>query len=213
MALRSTNTRWGWVTRVLHWSIALAVLGMLAAGLYAVKLVHTGTPAGDKLFYTVIDIHKSFGLLILMLMVIRVLWRLSERTPKLSAVVPPVPLLERIVARVAHLLLYIGLFVQPISGYLWASAYGEPVRFFGVKLPHLVTLTGPSIRLARHIHDAVAYVLLVIVVLHILGALKNHFIDRNQVLRNMAGLAPDTRTAPKQAAPADLGSPMNAGTG
>lgn len=188
MALRSTNTRWGWVTRVLHWSIALAVLGMLAAGLYAVSL-DTSTAAGDKRFYAVIDIHKSFGLLILSLMVIRVLWRLSERTPKWA---PAIPVWERIAARVSELLLYIGLFVQPISGYLWASAYGEPVRFFGVKLPHLVNLPGPWVRVARHTHDTVAYVLLAIVVLHILGALKNHFIDRNEVLRNMAGLTPDT---------------------
>jgi cytochrome b561 len=187
MALRSTNMRWGWVTRALHWSIALAVLGMLAAGLYAVSL-DTSTPAGDKQFYTVIDIHKSFGLLILSLMVVRVLWRLSERTPQLSAVIPPVPLWERIVARVGHLLLYIGLFVQPITGYMWASAYGEPVRFFGIKLPHLVNLPGPWVRVARHTHDIAAYVLLAIVILHILGALKNHFIDRNSVLRNMAGL-------------------------
>lgn len=213
MALRSTNMRWGWVTRALHWSIALAVLGMLAAGLYAVNFVHTGTPAGDKLFYGVIDIHKSFGLLILMLMVIRVLWRLSERTPQLAAVVPPIPKWERIAAWISKLLLYAGLFVQPITGYLWASAYGEPVRFFGVKLPHLITLTGPSIRLARHTHDIVAYVLLAIVILHILGALKNHFIDRNNILRNMAGTLPDTdtRTVPRPTSSAmNPGSPMNA---
>ena len=192
MALRSTTMRWGWVTRALHWSIAFAVIGMLAAGLYAVS-VDISTPAGEKLFYTVIDIHKSFGLLILTLMVIRVLWRLSEHTPQLAAVVPPVPRWERIAAWLSKLLLYIGLFVQPITGYLWASAYGEPVRFFGVKLPHLVTLAGPSIRWVRHTHDVVAFVLLAIVVLHILGALKNHFIDRNDILRNMAGLAHNNR--------------------
>jgi cytochrome b561 len=195
MAARSTNERWGWVTRALHWSIAFTVLGMLAAGLYAAGLsasLNNGTPAGEMNYYTVIDIHKSFGLLIIMLMVIRVLWRLSERTPQLSAVVPPVPLWERIVARVSQLLLYIGLVVQPISGYLWASAYGEPVRFFGLKLPGLIHLAGEPAKLAHHIHIFTAFVLMGIIALHVLGALKNHFIDRNQVLRNMAGLASDS---------------------
>lgn len=185
MALRSTRERWGWVTRALHWSIALAVFGMVAAGLYAVHGIDVSTPAGDKQFYAVIDIHKSFGLLILLLMVVRLLWRLSERTPRLPTTTP---WWERLLARFSQILLYVGLFVMPISGYLWASAYGEPVRFFGFKLPALVQLTGPSIRLARHTHDITAYVLLTIVVLHLLGALKNHFIDRNDVLRKMLGM-------------------------
>lgn len=185
MALRSTKERWGWMTRALHWTIALAVIGMLAAGLYAVHGIAVATPAGDKLFYTVIDIHKSFGLLILLLMVVRLLWRLSERTPQLPLATPS---WERLLARCSQILLYVGLFVMPVSGYLWASAYGEPVRFFGIKLPALVQLTGPSIRLARHTHDIAAYVLLAIVAMHILGALKNHCIDRNDVLRKMLGL-------------------------
>ena len=196
MTLRSTKERWGWVTRVLHWTIALAVLGMLAAGLYAVNFVDTSTADGDKQFYAVIDIHKSFGLSILLLMVVRVLWRLSDRTPAFPVAMPT---WERFAARTSEFLLYLGLFVMPISGYLWASAYGEPVRFFGIKLPALVQLTGPWIRLAKHTHDIAAFVLLTIVVLHVLGALKNHFVDRNDVLRKMLGV--QLQHADREAAP------------
>ena len=63
---------------------------------------------------------------------------------------------QRIAARVSQILLYVGLFVMPISGYLGAPGYGDPVRFFGVKLPALVQLAGPSIKLADHTHDIIA---------------------------------------------------------
>ena len=206
MALKSTSTRWGWVTRALHWSIALGVFGMLAAGFYAGSL-DTGTPTGFNRFDVVIDIHKSFGMLILMLMVLRVLWRLSERTPKLPSTVPA---WERIAARVAHLLLYVGLFAMPISGFLMASAHGETVRFFGISLPHVIELRGHWVHAAHSTHHAVAFVLLAIVGLHILGALKNHVVDRNDVLRNMAGLTRKAAIAPETVAPMDEGSPMQA---
>jgi cytochrome b561 len=187
------------MTRVLHWSIALAVLGMLAAGFYAGSL-DTSTPAGFSRFNAVIDIHKSFGLLILMMMVVRVLWRLSERTPELPAKVPS---WERFVARGSQLLLYAGLFVMPISGYLMASAHGERVRFFGITLPHVVDLRGRWVHVAHSTHHIVAFVVLAIVVLHVMGALKNHFIDRNDVLRNMAGLTRETAIAPEPVTPTD----------
>ena len=186
MANKSTLENWGWLTRALHWLIALAVLGMLAAGLYAGSL-DTSTPAGDLRYYAVIDVHKSFGLTILMLMAFRLVWRLAERTPTLS---PMVPTWEKILARTSQVLLYLGLFLLPVTGWLWASAYGEPVRFFGFKLPGLVHLTGPDATLAHHIHIITAFVLMAIVGLHVLGALKNHFVDRNDVLRKMLGLAP-----------------------
>jgi len=197
MALRSTDQRWGWLTRVLHWSIALAVLGMLAAGLYADSL-DTSTPASGKRFDAVIALHKSFGLLILMLMVIRVLWRFSERTPKLPSMAPQ---WERSAARVCQMVLYAGLFAMPISGYLLASAEGEPVRLFGIRLPQLFDLPGSWVHVAHRTHHTVAYVLLAFIALHIMGALKNHLIDRNDVLRNMAGLPSESRTAPGPVAP------------
>ncbi|HTD29493.1 MAG TPA: cytochrome b [Xanthomonadaceae bacterium] len=199
MALRSTSTRWGWATRALHWSIAVAVLGMFAAGFYAVSL-HPVTPAGFRQYNAVIDVHKSFGLLILMLMVVRVAWRISERTPKLPATGPS---WERIAARATHVLLYVGLFVMPVSGYLMAIGEGEPVQFFGLALPHVVELRGRWAHVAHWTHHTVAFALLAFVVLHILGALKNHVVDRNDVLRNMAGLNRETVVAPEPVAPRD----------
>jgi cytochrome b561 len=186
MTLRNTLQNWGWLTRVLHWSIALAVFGMLAAGLYAGS-VNQSTPAGEMRYYAVIDVHKSFGLTILMLMAFRLIWRISGPTPAMPATVP---MWEKLAARTAPVLLYAGLFLLPVTGWLWASAYGEPVRFFGLKLPGLIHLNGAAATLAHHIHIITAFLLMAIVGLHVMGALKNHFVDRNDVLRKMLGLAP-----------------------
>src|SRR6266481_2385066 len=161
MASRSTTERWGWVTRALHWSIALMVLGMLAAGLYAVSL-DTSTPAGEMKYFAIIDVHKSFGLVIVTLMAFRVLWRITETSPSM----PPTPAWEILLARISQILLYVGLFVMPISGYLWASAYGEPVRFFGFKLPAVIHLAGEHAKQAHHVHIFTAFVLMGIVALH-----------------------------------------------
>lgn len=184
MALRSTRENWGWVTRTLHWLIGLTVLGMLAAGLYAGSLDQSNVQ-GDLEYFTVIDLHKSFGVLVICLAAVRVLWRLSEATPSLE---DEIPRWEIVLARASHLLLYLGLFALPVSGFLWATAYGEPLRLFGWKLPTLVHLHGAAANTAHHVHTFAAFGLLGVVGLHVAGALKNHFVSRNDVLRKMLGV-------------------------
>ena len=139
MALRSTTEHWGSITRLLHWLIAVAVLGMIAAGLYAGSL-DVGTVKGDERYFQVIDLHKSFGLIIITLTTLRVLWRL-----------------------------------------------GEPLRLFGVKLPTLIHVRGADATLAHHFHVIAAFTLMGVIGLHLLGALKNHFVSGNDVLRKMLG--------------------------
>ncbi len=186
MALRTDNQRWGFITRILHWSTATLVLGMLAAGLYAVSLDQS-TPAGELRYYAVIDVHKSFGLLIIMLVTVRILWRRSERSPDWPATTPA---WEKILARTSQSLLYLGLFLLPVAGYLWASGFGEPVRWFGLKLPSVVHLSAPQVTLAHHVHIYTAFGLMAVLALHLMGVLKNQLIDRTNVLGNMLGLAP-----------------------
>ncbi len=185
MSVRSTGEEWGWVTRALHWFIGLTVLGMISAGLYA-KSLDVSTPEGDLQYFRVIDTHKSLGLLVITLMVFRVVWRLSELTPRVPA---DVPTWEVVLARVTQLLIYLALFLIPVSGFFWATAYGEPVRFFGMKLPGFVHVRGVQATLAHHFHIVAAFVLMVFLALHVSGALKNHFVSRNDVLRKMLGVA------------------------
>jgi cytochrome b561 len=184
MALRSTTEYWGSVTRALHWLIAITIIGLLSAGLYASSL-DVSTIEGDRRYFEVIDLHKSLGLIVIVLAALRVLWRASERTPS-----PPadMPRWEVLLARLAQILLYLGMFLIPVTGFLWATSYGEPLRFFGVKLPTLVHAHGANATLAHHVHVIAAFVLTGIVSLHLLGALKNHFVSGNDVLRKMLGI-------------------------
>lgn len=156
MALRSSRENWGWVTRALHWIIGLTVIGMLTAGLYAGSLDQS-TVEGDLEYFSVIDLHKSFGVLVICLAAARVIWRLGEATPSLDG---EVPRWEVVLARASHLLLYLGLFALPVSGFLWATAYGEPLRLFGWKLPTLVHVHGTAAKVAHHFHVLAAFGLL-----------------------------------------------------
>ena len=206
MSLRSTGALWGSVTRLLHWSTALVVLGMLTAGLYADRL-DTSTPVGDRQFHAAINIHKSFGMLLLLLVTARLLWRLTEDTPSLQAMVP---LWQRVVARTNHLLLYAGLFVMLISGYVMASSHGEPPRLLGFRLPLLPTLPGSWEEVAHETHHTAANLLIALIAFHVLGALKNHFVDKNDVLHNMAGLAPTGEISPEPVVSAEMHTSLGA---
>ena len=96
-------------------------------------------------------------------------------------------MLEAVLARASQLLIYACLIAIPIAGFLWATAYGEPLRFFGAKLPTIVHVRGGQATQAHHFHVIAAFVLLGLVGLHVAGALKNHFLSRNDVLRKMLG--------------------------
>lgn len=155
-------------------------------GFYA-STVDQNTPAGDLRYYAVIDVHKSFGFLVILAMAFRLVWRAGEPTPRLPA---SVSRWEKVLARTSQVLLYAALFLMPVTGWLWATAYGEPMRFFGIKLPVPVHLKGDQATLAHHIHIVTAFVLAAMVGLHVVGALKNHFVNRNDVLRKMIGQTP-----------------------
>jgi cytochrome b561 len=184
MALPSTKRQWGYVTQTLHCLIAVLVFSMIAAGLYAGS-VDINTPVGETRYFAVIDVHKSLGMLLIALVLFRIVWRLSERTPALP---PDVPIWEIVPGRASQLLIYAGLIAIPVAGFLWATAYGEPIRFFGIKLPTIVHVRDGQATQAHHFHIIAAFILLGIVGLHLAGALKNHFVSRNDVLRKMLGV-------------------------
>jgi cytochrome b561 len=196
MALRSSSERWGLVTRLLHWGIAIAVLGMIGAGLWAASIKVT-TGADELEYYSIIDVHKSFGVLVIALAAFRVVWRIAEATPALP---DGMPVLEKLAARTAQLLLYAALFFMPVTGFLWASAYGEPVRVFGLRLPGIVHVRDGDATLAHHVHILAAFFLIAVIGAHVAGALKNHVIDRNDVLTNMLGLRRKPAAAPRSPA-------------
>ena len=175
---RNTAERWGSVSIGLHWTIAaLILLVQLPAGL-TMEAVGRG-PLQDLLY----NVHKTNGLVIFTLAVIRLGWRWSQPVPALPA---DLPAWQRIAARTSHTLLYLLLFLMPISGFLYTAMGGFPVPLFGLyDLARLVPENEPLAEFFKGVHWTLQYVLYAVVALHVAGALQHHLIRRDGVLRRM----------------------------
>src|SRR5262249_37343117 len=127
--------------------------------------------------------HKSVGLTILALVVLRLLWRWANPTPVLPSTLKPY---ERALAGVTHFGLYLILFAMPLTGWMMTSARGFPVSWFGFfQLPDFVPKNDSLYNAMKDTHHVLAAALYAIVSLHVLAALKHHFILKDDVLRRM----------------------------
>ena len=166
----------------LHWLLALMILGSFSVGLYMADLPLS--PMRVKL----INWHKWAGITILALSALRLLWRLTHKPPPMpEAIVRAMPGWQRLVHHGALGLLYLLFFAVPLLGWAYSSALGFPIVWFGV-LP-LPDFVAPDQALAKEVllplHRAGAYLLAALVIVHIAGALKHHWIDRDGLLARM----------------------------
>jgi len=162
----------------LHWLIALLIVGGFYLG-WIMTDIPGFTPTKLKYF----SWHKWIGVTVFVLAALRLLWRVKHRAPAMPT---GVPRWQQGAAHLTHFLLYVLMLVIPASGYLYSSAAGLQVVYLGV-LP-LPTLIGPDKALKatlRIVHVALNYGLLVLVVMHVLAALKHHFVDRDGLLGRM----------------------------
>ena len=177
MPFRNTTRAWGSLSKALHWIIVLLIINQWIIAERAEDL-----PKGPALI-AALWWHKSFGITILMLAVIRLAWRLANPVPDLTAETRP---WERVLARISHVLLYALIFAMPLSGWMMSSARSFPVSWFGIlQLPDLVAPDQQLYERLNELHHLLFGVLVVVAALHVAGALKHHFIDRNDVLRRM----------------------------
>lgn len=162
----------------LHWVIALAVLGQIAFGWY-LQTVPRLTP--DRTVF--VNLHKSTGLVIGILILVRLAWRLTHEPPPLPAAMP---VWERRAARASHVLLYVCMLIMPLAGYT-ASNFSK----FGVKLFNRIVLPpwGVDDRAVyaffNGLHVATSYVFVALIAIHIAAALKHLFLSRYGVFRRM----------------------------
>ena len=170
-------SRYTWQAIALHWVVALLIIGMLWLG-FSIEDIPRNTPARG--FY--VNLHKSVGVLVLMLVLLRLVWRLKHTPPALPATMPS---WQASAAVWSHRLLYLCMLLQPLSGYL-ASSFGKyGVKFFGVPLPQWAWESKPVQSFFGTIHGVVAVALLVLVVLHVGAALKHLLLDRDGVFQRM----------------------------
>jgi cytochrome b561 len=177
MPMRNTTERWGSLAQLFHWVIVALVITQVVLAQIADDL-----PTGVEKLATLAR-HKSVGITILMLATFRLLWRWANPVPVLPPTLRP---FERRLAQFTHVSLYALLFAMPLSGWAMSSARGFPVSWWGyVQLPDFVPANRSLYEQLHEVHETLAYVLGVVAILHVAGALKHHFFLRDDVLRRM----------------------------
>jgi cytochrome b561 len=194
------------VAIALHWLIAFGIIGMIALG-WTMGEIKDRAQA-----YALIQIHKSIGLTILFLTLARIVWRLMNPPPP-EPVMPP---LQSFAARAVHIGFYALMILMPLSGWIMVSASptGITTRYFDLAifahlpgLPDLSDATKKSLHEPiEFVHSKLAWVAIGLLVLHVVGALKHQFADKDHLLARMApglfGPTAGPATAPRGAIPA-----------
>jgi cytochrome b561 len=184
---------------ILHWLIAIAILGMFALGWYMTDLPKEGPKqiaydlfdwgiytwrlaeeASPRTFY--FNLHKSIGITLFGLIIIRILWRITHKPP---ALLTSYKAWERKLATGTHHMLYLLMIAMPLSGLITAISSKYGVKWFG--LPFIKGIDSASLRdVFKEAHEIIAIIILVALFLHIAGALKHKFIDKDDTLKRMS---------------------------
>ena len=180
---KDTKHAFSRTTRILHWGVGIIMVALLGMGTYM---------AENKVYF-LYPIHKSVGTLILILVAWRVIWRLKNGFP---TPVRDFPNWQRIASRLSHYLLLLGTLIMPVSGILGSVSGGRGLYVFGLELVarNRDAITGKIVAhseavagFAHNLHFYTGRILIALVVIHILAAVKHHFIDRDDTLRRMLG--------------------------
>jgi cytochrome b561 len=179
--LRNTETGYGLVAIVFHWMIALLFAGQVALGIFM-----TGMADDEPLKFGLYQWHKSLGLLILLLALMRLAWWLINRVPALPA---GMPAWQRRLARLAHVFLYAAIVLVPVTGWAFVSSspLGIPTfAFYLIVVPHLpVPVSETAEAVLQGVHTNLARLSAAVAIVHISAALYHHFVLKDAVLRRM----------------------------
>jgi len=171
------------IAKTLHWLVFVLMSGAFTVGFYMDDLPLSPT----KL--QLLSWHKWCGVTIFVLVLLRLCWRLLNPPPPLLTPMPP---WQRRASEAIHRVLYVLMMAMPLSGWLMSSAKGVQTVWFGLlPLPNLLDKNPPLGKALSEVHTALGYIILAFVAVHVLAALKHHFIDRDDVLARMTpGLKP-----------------------
>ena len=177
MPNHESPVRYTAVAQLFHWIIAALIVTQ-----FALAWAQDDLPIGmHKL--ALLARHKSFGMTVLVLAILRLAWRFKHPPPALP---PGMTLIERRLAHATHIAFYALLFAMPLSGWMMSSAKNYSVSWFGVfTWPNLIRQNESAFNFLKATHDVLATALLAIAVLHILAALKHHFWNKDDVFLRM----------------------------
>ena len=175
--MKNTANTYGVVAKSFHWLLFLMLTFSIVAGNFLASL-----PKGAEKLQAA-GMHKSFGAVILMLIMLRLVWRLINETPRLP---DETTAGEAFIAKAMHWGLYALMFAQPLSGIMMSQTAGIPVSFFGLfEFPVFLDKSQSIAEFFRAMHGTVWILLVVAVMGHIGAALHHHFIKKDNVLKQM----------------------------
>jgi cytochrome b561 len=177
MTLQNSNERWGRVSQLLHWLIVVLIVVMAYLGLTMTDLPNN--PYKIRLY----ALHKSIGLSLLALVILRLLWRGYTGAPR---PLPGIPAWQERVASLTHFALYVLLLAIPLTGWIFNSAAGFPMQWFGVV--NLPALTGRSTalrELSGSWHELLFWALIVLALVHAAAAIYHHLFQHDATLARM----------------------------
>jgi cytochrome b561 len=183
----NSNTNWGSVSRLFHWGLGLVIIGMIAYGWW---MNHFPARA-DRFFYR--SVHADIGYVVLLLTVIRLIWRWINLVPALPS---DTPRWQRIAARVSHGALYGVTILVAMLGWAHSGAhkpdYGD--WFWLFRVPQITSTDKAAAQAYEDRHILFAYVLLALIVIHVAAAIWHHFVKRDSVTARMIDGAPVEQT-------------------
>ncbi|MBO1924836.1 cytochrome b [Thiomicrorhabdus sp. 6S3-12] len=177
MQWRNDKNGYGLVAITFHWLLAVALLGLFWLGTWMVDLSYY-----HNWYHEAPSLHKSIGVIVVGLMLLRLLWRWSNPKPAVLGTSP----MQNFLAESAHLTFYLLVILLGLSGYFISSAEGEAISVFGLfSIPALPWQFEQQADIAGEVHEIIAWTLIALVVVHLAAALKHHFINQDKTLKRM----------------------------
>jgi cytochrome b561 len=171
------HDRYTRVAMILHWVIALGVLGQIAFGWWMIEIPKS--PPGVRAYW--FNIHKSIGITLGLLIIVRVIWALTHRAPPLP---DHIPAWQKLASKVSHVALYVCMIVMPLSGYLGSSFTKYPIKYWGHTLPNWGWDAPAYKDICSDVHQITVIVFMTLIAIHIAAAIK-HMIARDGVIQRM----------------------------
>ena len=173
--IRNSTTEYGTFSKVMHWLMATIIIGLIAVGIYMADLPRD-TEEQKQFMFQLYGMHKSFGVIALLLIVMRLVWLKINPNPTLPAVFENK---ERLLIEGLKKLLYLLMVLLPLSGYLMSNAGGHPIQFFGLfELPAIIGKSKAFGGFVHEMHEIGGWIILFVVLAHVAGALKHRFMEK-----------------------------------
>jgi cytochrome b561 len=172
---KNSTTEYGTFSKVMHWLTAAIILALVAVGIYMADLPRD-TDLQKQYAFKFYGLHKSVGVIALVLIAVRLIWLRISPNPTLPAVFAGK---ERLLVDGLKKLLYLLMIIVPVSGYLMSNAGGYPIKFFGLfELPAIVGKSKALGGFVHEVHEIAGFAILFVVLLHMAGAIKHRLKEK-----------------------------------